>query len=355
MRIKKFVLILLSILLISVPVIAANNTEEILEQTDTGENQQKERIAFVINGEDFTKEVSVNELDLNSNLKSFVGEIAEVDRKFTQLLVATDEGKELLDEYRKTKVENMVLQILLEKEAKERGYEWTESEKEEYYNNQFDEMKKANKDNDGNEMNDEQLEEAIKQRYQVESLEEYKQRSSEILAPAKIVGKMTQEIIGKVKVTDEDIEKHYNENIENYKHGPQVKVNHIYLRDEKTAKEVKEKLNNGADFAEMAKEYSLDKSTKDKGGDLGFIEQNEYGKEIGDAVAKLEKGQVSGVVKSTMGYHIIKKTGERGEGTTSLEEAKDTIEEGLLREKRNEIWQNLLKELRDKVTVDVKL
>lgn len=80
----------------------------------------------------------------------------------------------------------------------------------------------------------------------------------------------------------------------------------------KLAEDIKNQLNGGADFAELAKKYSQDGSAS-SGGDLGLISKGQTVKEFEDAAFALEAGQVSGVVKSQFGYHIIKVTGKEGD------------------------------------------
>lgn len=80
----------------------------------------------------------------------------------------------------------------------------------------------------------------------------------------------------------------------------------------KQADDVKNQLNNGADFAELAKKYSQDGSASN-GGDLGLISKGQTVKEFEDAAFGLENGQVSAVVKTQFGFHIIKVTGKEGD------------------------------------------
>jgi len=89
----------------------------------------------------------------------------------------------------------------------------------------------------------------------------------------------------------------------------QVHVRHILLDSEEEAKEVLEKLKAGADFAELAKEYSKDEATKDNGGDLGWFPRGKWEKTFEDVAFSLEVGRISGIIKTSMGYHIIKVEG----------------------------------------------
>jgi foldase protein PrsA len=121
-----------------------------------------------------------------------------------------------------------------------------------------------------------------------------------------------------VKVTEEEMKKYYDE----YK--PKIKASHILVDDEKTANEIKAKLDKGEDFAKLAKEYSKDPGSAQNGGDLGWFSSGEMVKEFEDAAYALKVGEISKPVKSEYGYHIIKVTDK--EKKKSFEEMKEEIE-----------------------------
>ena len=106
----------------------------------------------------------------------------------------------------------------------------------------------------------------------------------------------------KATVTEKDVK-------DNYK--PELKVSHILVKDEKTAKEVKEKVNNGEDFAALAKQYSEDTGSKEQGGEIAGFAPGQTVKEFEEAAYKLDAGQVSLSSKTTYGYHIIKVTDKK--------------------------------------------
>lgn len=114
-------------------------------------------------------------------------------------------------------------------------------------------------------------------------------------------------------VSDDDLKKYFDENKDNL---IQVKASHILVKDEQTANEVKEKLNNGEDFAELAKEYSKDTANAAKGGDLGYFNKSQMVKEFSDKAFSMQEGEVSDPVKTSYGYHIIK-----------VEDKKDSVDD----------------------------
>ncbi|PGU40890.1 peptidylprolyl isomerase PrsA [Bacillus cereus] len=117
---------------------------------------------------------------------------------------------------------------------------------------------------------------------------------------------------------------------DNYK--PEIKASHILVKDEATAKKVKEELGQGKSFEELAKQYSEDTPSKEKGGDLGFFEHGKMVKEFEDAAYKLKKDEVSEPVKTQFGYHIIKVTDIK-EPEKSFEQSKADLKKELVAKK----------------------
>ncbi len=119
-----------------------------------------------------------------------------------------------------------------------------------------------------------------------------------------------------IEVTDEEVQTYYDT-------LGKVEARHILVEDEATANEVKKKLDEGADFAELAKEYSTDEGSAANGGDLGFFGKGEMVPEFEKAAFSMKKGEISAPVKSEFGYHIIEVTDI--EKPKPLEEIKDEV------------------------------
>ena len=85
-----------------------------------------------------------------------------------------------------------------------------------------------------------------------------------------------------------------------------IRCSHILVNKEPLAREIQEKIKKGESFPKLAEQYSLDGSRK-RGGDLGYFGRGAMVREFEKAAFSLKKGEVSGIVKTQYGYHIIKR------------------------------------------------
>jgi len=141
---------------------------------------------------------------------------------------------------------------------------------------------------------------------------------------------------GEFAATDSEIEAFFIKNKDSFKEAEKVSAAHILFKvddwsDElaanevyKKAKAVQEKIVNGADFAEMAKKYSAD-GTAQNGGELGFFTKGQMVPEFEEAAFTTKPGEVSDVVKTQFGFHIIKVNEYVPEKNPTLDEVKDKI------------------------------
>ncbi|AKG05018.1 MULTISPECIES: peptidylprolyl isomerase [Salimicrobium] len=136
----------------------------------------------------------------------------------------------------------------------------------------------------------------------------------------------------------------------------EVQASHILVEDKETAEEVKKKLADGAEFSELASEYSSDGSAQ-QGGKLGYFGPGEMAQEFEAAAYKLDKGEISEPVQSQFGYHIIKVTDKRdAEDVKPYEEAKPEIKRTLVSQKVDQQkMQQHLQKIMDEAEIDVKL
>lgn len=147
-----------------------------------------------------------------------------------------------------------------------------------------------------------------------------------------------------VKVTDEEMQKAYEENKEAYLEPEEVRASHILVKTEEEAKEIIASLDEGGDFAELAKEHGLD-GTKDRGGDLGFFTREDMVPEFSDAAFAMEVGTYSSEpVQSQFGYHVIKLDERKEAKQLSFDEVKPQIRLEILEQKAVPA-QNIIEDL----------
>ena len=169
-----------------------------------------------------------------------------------------------------------------------------------------------------------------------------------------------QAIRNNITVPEQDIQRSYRQNIEQYSQPEQVRVSHILLniegQDEATVKaraeDLLKQIKGGADFATLAKQHSNDGSAAN-GGDLGFFPRGQMVKAFEDAAFALKAGEVSPIVESEFGYHIIKAGEHRDARTVPIAEVSDRIAQALRQQKQQSLAQEYVQSLKAKGKVEI--
>lgn len=186
-----------------------------------------------------------------------------------------------------------------------------------------------------------------------ESIEEINNR---ILMKALVDEKVNKNIT----VTDKEIEEYYKNNQDEFKIPEKVKVSHILIKvdpeatekvkEEKKAKaeEILAKAKAGEDFSALAKQYSEDKKTGKRGGVVGFFAKGSKDLEFEKAAFSLKKNEVSNLVLTKKGHHIIKLLDKKESKKKNLEEATSSIRNKLKQKKSREGYEKLLNDLKTK-------
>jgi peptidyl-prolyl cis-trans isomerase C len=158
--------------------------------------------------------------------------------------------------------------------------------------------------------------------------------------------------VGKAALTDAAMHKVYEDAVKQLGTEQEVHARHILIRapagDEKASKAAKAKieaviarLNKGEDFATVAKEVTEDPSGKANGGDLGYFTKGQMVPDFADVAFKLDKGNISGPVKTQFGWHVIKVEDKRTKQPPKFEEVKSQIEQFVVRKAQAELVQKL--------------
>jgi peptidyl-prolyl cis-trans isomerase C len=167
------------------------------------------------------------------------------------------------------------------------------------------------------------------------------------------IQKVQERVAGDVGPSQEEVEQFYEQNKAAQFTTPETRcTRHIlFNKDQKEkAEEVKQQLQNGGDFAALAKEYSQDPGSAEQGGDLGCIGRGETVPNFEEAVFGAEQGEIVGPVETDFGYHVIEVTDIQEEATQPLSEVEAQIRDQLTTEAQSEeftAWLQKQKEQRN--------
>ena len=167
----------------------------------------------------------------------------------------------------------------------------------------------------------------------------------------------------KVAVSEKETRAYYDSNLETFKKPEQVRASHILIKVDPGADEAKKaearkkieslqtKLKKGEDFGALAKEYSEGPSGP-KGGDLGFFGRGQMVKPFEETAFAMKPGQVSDMVETNFGYHLIMVTDRTPEGTLPYEEVKDRLQQFLKQQKVQEAIAQYVETLKGKAKIE---
>ncbi|MBD3917583.1 peptidylprolyl isomerase [Paenibacillus sp. PR3] len=184
-----------------------------------------------------------------------------------------------------------------------------------------------------------------------QALEQYQMTEKDLYPNLLNQARLRKLLIAQVKITDSEISSYYNQNKDSFNTPEQVKASHILVDTKAEADAIYTQLKNGADFAQLAQEKSIDTGSGVGGGDLGYFERGMMVTEFEDAAFSLKVGEISSPVQSQFGYHIILVTDHKAAVTKTLEDVKDQIKETLTSQKIYELSQTFVSDLRAKADI----
>ncbi|MEN2983497.1 MAG: SurA N-terminal domain-containing protein [Dictyoglomaceae bacterium] len=248
----------------------------------------------------------------------------------------TTDGKKLLSTVKNEAIKSLAQWKIIEAEAKKRGISVSNREVEDKFK---------------------EIEKQFSTKLQFEmALAQYGLTPSSFKKEIKkslLSSKLMAEIGKDEKVNENEMKKYYEENKYLFENPKQYKVSIILIKDEKKAKEVaKEIKDKKISFAEAAKKYSEDSSTKDKGGDLGYISSGYLPVEVEKVTFTLPLNQVSNPIKTDQGYYITTVSEIKEAYTLPYIQAKPEIEKTLLNEKRSKVFNKWLEEQYKKAKIE---
>lgn len=260
----------------------------VLVFTVSGCKNSEEGLVARVDGEEITVEEYENDYEIFKRMyEQQLGEdaMSQVD----------ENGKTLGEKLKEDIIEKLIMERLVTKDAKNMNIAVTDEEIEEQMDQYIVLM-------EGQEKFDEFL----------EANKLTKEFFKENLKKELLFNKHREAFLKDAKITDEEIEEYFNSNKEDL---IVVKASHILVRSEDDGKIVLAKLNAGEEFASVAATESVDSQSAIQGGNLGYFKKGKYINEFEEAAFALKIGEISSLVKTELGYHIIK-----------IEDRKDTLE-----------------------------
>jgi len=296
-----------------------------------------DRIVAVVNDEVITLS------ELNNAFEPYL-------ERFTANYQGPDREK-ALSETKTTLLNRMIDNLLMEQESRKTGV----TVRNEEVTDAINDMQKQRK------ISPEEFRKAM-QREGI-TLDAYRKDIRDQLVRLKLI---RRDIKSKVAVTEEEIGEYYRKHREDYDGKEAVRIRQILLllpKEENPA--VKEKLRadadaihkrllNGEPFEPLSAKFSQGPAAAE-GGDIGYIEKGMIHSEVEDAAFSLPLNQISGVIESSVGFHIVQVVDRRGAGIKAIENVREEIREKIDREKMEKKFGEWLVELRKKSQIEIKL
>ncbi|NTW28473.1 MAG: hypothetical protein HGA39_03815 [Coriobacteriia bacterium] len=271
----------------------------------------------------------VTETELNTQLD-------QLKKQYPDMFSGTDSATVTL-EYRQTLLDSMIDEILLAKAAKDAKITVSADEVQA----QLDQLKSGFSDPT-------QFDAALKSAGF--TLATLKAKIESQLTTQKLIDSLSPG----TNVSDVEVQDYYDKHKTDYYQKAAKRASHILFKpeDKATAEKILAQLKAGGDFAALAKQYSIDTASAVNGGDLGWPTAP-YVTEFQAGLDKLGKGQMSGLVESPYGWHIILVTDTREASQQPLSAVRTQIEQTILAQRRTDAYQNFLAGLRKKATIEI--
>ena len=283
--------------------------------------------------------------------------LSEVDRAIgpflKEVVRAEDrlERKEQLNRVRRQALDTMIEEKLMDREIKRVGIKVTPREVETV----IDDIKKQNK------ATQEDLERALAKEGM--TLEQYKTQIEQRILRTKLV---QWSVKVEPKASEKQLREFYEQNAERYRTPETLRPAHILFGIPKEAppekvQEVRkncqgvlDRIRKGEDFGEMALLYSQDPSAKDRG-DLGYFKKGELLPAFEKELVRLHVGEVGGIIRTEVGFHLIKLLDRKGGTPMPFEEAKARVQQECFQSEMDRAVKQFITSLKEKSVIDIRL
>ncbi|HYE84675.1 MAG TPA: peptidylprolyl isomerase [Clostridia bacterium] len=160
------------------------------------------------------------------------------------------------------------------------------------------------------------------------------------------INKLTDKLTEKVALSDNEVKAYYDTHQNEF---VSVKASHILLDTKEEAEKMLERVKAGENFAELAKQNSIDPSAKENSGDLGYFRQGDMVEPFEKAAFALKPGEISEIVQTDFGFHIIKAEDNK---LDKFEDIKEQLKGNLLNDKKSTEYEKLMEEMRKNAKIE---
>ncbi|MEA2014555.1 MAG: peptidylprolyl isomerase [Thermodesulfobacteriota bacterium] len=172
-----------------------------------------------------------------------------------------------------------------------------------------------------------------------------------------------QDVISKFEISEKDAKDYYDEHMDHFKQPEKIRASHILIKVEpgsdesvkaealKKIKKIQKELGKGGKFEELAKKYS-DCPSGAKGGDLGYFGKGQMVKPFEDAVFSLKPGEISDIIETDFGYHLIEAGDKKAEALTEYKDVKGKLTQYLKQLKTKEEMPKYIEGLKEKAKIE---
>ncbi len=306
--------------------------------------QETSPTAIVVNGE------KINESQFNQayeNLKQQYSQFyQQMGQDFSQNLEGTS-GARFKLRLKSDVAQSLIRQAILNQESKERRIKAPSDQVEEQFQSQYNSLLQSYG------MTEEDLKERL-QAYDM-TLNQFKEQIKDSIRQQLKQEILKGVVVGDIKPADQELKEYFEENKDKYVTLEEIKASHILLDSKEKAEEVHKELEEGADFAELAKEYSKDTSNAEKGGDLGWFSRGKMVPEFEEVAFSLEKGVITDPVKTEYGWHIIKLVDRKEGEDKTFEEVKDEVKADYVKEEKDKRFEEWYREAKERSDIQIKM
>jgi len=295
-----------------------------------GNETATDTVVALVNGE----AIHMSELNGRAELPQIVQTLERSYPVFVQTLINTQEGFAFLRKYKNAVLSNIIDEHLLLQGAEKMGITVSASEINVTIENAIQGVITQNHIT---------KEEFLKylQSKGYKGLSQFKERLKPVILEQLRVQKLKAKVTANATVTEEEAKDYYTKNATEFTEPEKVRVSYIMLKDEKSAKDVADKIKSGKiSFSDAVQKYSTDEYSKKTNGDLGWVSRKMLGEEFDNIAFNTRVGEVIGPLKTKYGWHVMKVTGHVQQEVKAFSKVRGDIEKKLLMNKKSKMWED---------------